>query len=134
MEHRAGDCNGEEIPKKTRSLDLKSLYETEGSKEAPCKNLKRKGGVEDDDGDVKRNSKRKKSRKAVSINRLKTITANGTTPKKKEDSAYGDAICCGMFIKDHYHDHVCGSSPGLEKKKGSNSCIGQLGEEAIPKV
>ncbi|CAI0444607.1 unnamed protein product [Linum tenue] len=94
MEHRAGDCNGEEIPKKTRSLDLKSLYETEGSKEAPGKNLKRKGGVEDDDGDVKRNSKRKKSRKAVSINRLKTVTGNGS---KSLEEVYNGSLTSVSF-------------------------------------
>ncbi|CAL1375158.1 unnamed protein product [Linum trigynum] len=89
MEHRAGDSNGEEIPKKTRSLDLKSLYETESSKEAPGKNLKRKNGLDDDDGSVKRSNKRKKGRKAVSINRLKTVTGNGS---KSLEEVYNDSL------------------------------------------
>ncbi|GLT97667.1 hypothetical protein SLE2022_152220 [Rubroshorea leprosula] len=62
---------GAQIPKKSRSLDLKSLYEAEDSRQPQNNSLKRKdSGVSGDDD--KRN-KRKKRRKAVPVSSFKDI-------------------------------------------------------------
>ncbi|RDX99767.1 Histone-lysine N-methyltransferase TRX1, partial [Mucuna pruriens] len=68
MEDREENSHGTAIPKKSRSLDLKSLYKSKVTKETPKKSLKRKGshpgGVDE------KRSKKKKTRKEVSLSSL----------------------------------------------------------------
>ncbi|KAK7293598.1 hypothetical protein RJT34_16468 [Clitoria ternatea] len=67
MEGGAENSNDTKIPKKSRSLDLKSLYKSKMTGETAKKNLKRRGGSPGV-GDEKR--KRKKARKEVSLSSL----------------------------------------------------------------
>ncbi|TKY58190.1 Histone-lysine N-methyltransferase ATX2 [Spatholobus suberectus] len=67
MEGRAENSNDTKIPKKSRSLDLKSLYKSKLTEENAKKNLKRIGSSSGG-GDEKR--KRKKARKEVSLSSL----------------------------------------------------------------
>ncbi|XP_052209480.1 uncharacterized protein LOC127812927 [Diospyros lotus] len=62
MESRAGKSGGVENPRKTRSLDLDSLYKSSDSRKEG--NSRGKSGGEDDDDDRK---KKRKSRKEVSL-------------------------------------------------------------------
>ncbi|XP_057959274.1 uncharacterized protein LOC131151842 isoform X2 [Malania oleifera] len=68
MEHSVENSDGTEIPKKSRSLDLQSIYKSKVSKEALSKILKQKRHLDgaDDDGDALK-KKKKKSRKEVSL-------------------------------------------------------------------
>lgn len=86
MENRIRNSSGEEIPKKSRSLDLKSLYKSKFTKESPKKSLKRKDSSVAGDGDKKK--KIKKSRKAVSLSSLKNVDSNSR--KSLEDVPNGD--------------------------------------------
>ncbi|RDY14776.1 hypothetical protein CR513_00097, partial [Mucuna pruriens] len=67
MEGRAENSNDTTIPKKSRSLDLKSLYKSKLTEQTTKKNLKRIGSSSRG-GDEKR--KRKKARKEVSLSSL----------------------------------------------------------------
>lgn len=69
MENSLENAHGTGIPKKSRSLDLKSLYESKVSKEVQNKRLKRK--VRAEDGDEQRNGKR--NRKKVSLSNFNSI-------------------------------------------------------------
>ncbi|XP_061346192.1 uncharacterized protein LOC133291873 isoform X2 [Gastrolobium bilobum] len=83
MEDREENSYGTAIPKKSRSLDLKSLYKSKVTLETPKKNLKRKVSGPTD-GDEKRN-KKKKTRKEVSLSNLEN--GDGGT-KKIVDEEY----------------------------------------------
>ncbi|XWS17027.1 hypothetical protein CRYUN_Cryun33cG0032200 [Craigia yunnanensis] len=77
MENRIGNSHGAEIPKKSRSLDLKSLYKSGDLKESSKnQSLKRKESSQEGD-DEKRNSnnnnKRKKSRKSLPLSSFRTV-------------------------------------------------------------
>ncbi|XP_022732136.1 uncharacterized protein LOC111286444 [Durio zibethinus] len=77
MENRIGNSHGVEIPKKSRSLDLKSLYKSGDLKESSkSKSLKRKESSQEDDGEKRNsnhNNKRKKSRKASPLISFRTV-------------------------------------------------------------
>ncbi|KAK8697404.1 hypothetical protein V6N13_113555 [Hibiscus sabdariffa] len=86
MENRIGNSHGAEIPKKSRSLDLKSLYKSGDSKESPKnRSLKRKESSQEGDGEKRsnNNSKRKKSRKSLPLSSFRTVhdsnSSNGLT-------------------------------------------------------
>lgn len=90
MENRIGSSHEAEIPKKSRSLDLKSLYQSEGSKEVQTKNLKRKGGI--DVSAVDKKHERKKSRKAVSVSSFRKVNGNGS---KSLEEVYNGSLSSG---------------------------------------
>lgn len=77
MENRIGNPHGAEIPKKSRSLDLKSLYKSDDSKESSKnKSLKRKESSQEGHGEKRNrnnNIKRKKSRKALPLSSFRTV-------------------------------------------------------------
>ncbi|KAI9106910.1 hypothetical protein K1719_022438 [Acacia pycnantha] len=75
MEDRSENSYGTLIPKKSRTLDLKSLYKSKETKEILNKNLKRKSVTPRVD-DEKRN-KKKKSRKEVSLRSLENADSGG---------------------------------------------------------
>lgn len=71
MEGREGNSHGAAITKKSKSLDLKSLYKSKVTKEAPKKDLKRKNSSLSG-GDEKGN-KRKKTKKEVCVTSLENV-------------------------------------------------------------
>ncbi|KAB2020099.1 hypothetical protein ES319_D07G044400v1 [Gossypium barbadense] len=76
MENRIGNSHGAEIPKKSRSLDLKSLYKSGDSKESSeNRSLKRKESSQEGDGEKRsnNNNKRKKSRKSLPLSSFRTV-------------------------------------------------------------
>ncbi|KAE8668682.1 Enhancer of polycomb-like transcription factor protein, putative isoform 3 [Hibiscus syriacus] len=76
MESRIGNSHGAEIPKRSRSLDLKSLYKSGDSKESSKnRSLKRKERSQEGDGEKRsdNNSKRKKSRKSLPLSSFRTV-------------------------------------------------------------
>uniref|UniRef100_A0A0A0LJD1 Enhancer of polycomb-like protein n=1 Tax=Cucumis sativus TaxID=3659 RepID=A0A0A0LJD1_CUCSA len=81
MENSLENSHGTDIPKKSRSLDLKSLYESKVSKEVQNKRLKRKGRAED--GDVQKNERR--NRKKVSLSNFSSIYSRS---RKSLDEVY----------------------------------------------
>ncbi|XVF34454.1 hypothetical protein REPUB_Repub18cG0060100 [Reevesia pubescens] len=77
MENRIGNSHGAGIHKKSRSLDLKSLYKSGDSKESSKnKSLKRKEISQEGDDEKRNNNnncKRKKSRKALPLSSFRTV-------------------------------------------------------------
>ncbi|CAJ1972144.1 unnamed protein product [Sphenostylis stenocarpa] len=67
MESRAENSNGTTVPKKSKSLDLKSLYKSKLSVKTAKENLKR---IRSSSGDGDEKRKRKKARKEVSLSSL----------------------------------------------------------------
>ncbi|CAL2234581.1 unnamed protein product [Prunus armeniaca] len=111
MENRIENSHGTEIPRKSRSLDLKSLYKSRTTKEVPTKSLKRKGSAED--GDENRD-KKKKSRKEVSLSSLKNVN---TSSKKSLDEVYHNGLNSGLHDPEAVK---CGSSQILDSSSGFN--------------
>lgn len=70
MENRVESSDGAAIPKKSRSLDLKSLYQYRATKEGQNKNLKRRNSSSED-VDARRN--KKKSRREVSLSTFRNV-------------------------------------------------------------
>ena len=68
MEGIAENSNDTTIPKKSRSLDLKSLYKSKLTENTAKKNLKRIGNSSGGGGEKR---KKKKTRKEVSLSSLK---------------------------------------------------------------
>ncbi|KAK8262276.1 hypothetical protein V6Z11_D13G246000 [Gossypium hirsutum] len=97
MENRVVNSHGAEIPKKSRSLDLKSLYESGDSKEFfKNKSLKRKESSQEGD-DEKRsiiNNKRKKSRKALPLSSFRTN--HDISSSKSLTEVYDGGFCSGL--------------------------------------
>ncbi|XP_071723498.1 uncharacterized protein [Rutidosis leptorrhynchoides] len=87
MENSSGNSHGADTPKKSRSLDLKSLYESEISKESHSKKLKRKASAEDGVIGKEKPSKKKRNRKAVSLSSLKNVDSNGSKSVAEVDNA-----------------------------------------------
>ncbi|KAI4337383.1 hypothetical protein L6164_015807 [Bauhinia variegata] len=85
MEDRAEKSHDTAIPKKSRSLDLKTLYKSKITKETDKKNLKRKDSSPRG-GDEKRN-KKKKTRKEVSLSSLEN--ADGSSKKIIHEEGHG---------------------------------------------
>ncbi|KAM5566264.1 hypothetical protein ABKV19_019963 [Rosa sericea] len=109
MENRIEVSHGTEIPRKSRSLDLKSLYKSRSTKEVENQSLKRKGSEEDGgDGD---GDKKKRSRKEVSLSSLKNV--NTSSSKKSIDKVYHRGLDSGS------HDPE-GSSQKLDSSSGLN--------------
>ncbi|XP_054789266.1 uncharacterized protein LOC129294799 [Prosopis cineraria] len=109
MEDRTENSHGIAIPKKSRSLDLKSLYNLKVPKKTPKKNLKRQGSSHED-GDRKTNQK-KKIRKEMSLNSLEN--ADGNTKKVV------DGECCvgpSSDVKDS-----CELQSGLNQRLSSSN-------------
>ncbi|KAF5748232.1 hypothetical protein HS088_TW04G00183 [Tripterygium wilfordii] len=69
MENIIGSSHGAEIPKKSRSLDLKSLYKSKDTKDAENKSAKRKGIVHHG-SDGGKSNKRKKSNGSKSLDEV----------------------------------------------------------------
>ncbi|KAF2304524.1 hypothetical protein GH714_032910 [Hevea brasiliensis] len=116
MENRIGSSNEAEIPKKSRSLDLKSLYQSEGSKEAQTKNLKRKVGI--DVSVVEKKHERKKSRQAVSISGFRKVNGNGS---KSLEEVYNGSLSSGS------HDSK-DSKSGLNQRLNHSSGFSSISE------
>ncbi|KAL5850386.1 hypothetical protein ACOSQ4_008399 [Xanthoceras sorbifolium] len=95
MENRIGNSDGAEIPKKSRSLDLKSLYKSKVSMASQrSKELKRK--ISSGDGDEKSKKKKKKSSKTVSISSLK----NADDSKRVVEEVYNGRLSSSLHDKD----------------------------------
>ncbi|KAF7830216.1 Histone-lysine N-methyltransferase TRX1 [Senna tora] len=128
MEGRTENSNGPPIPKKSRTLDIKSLYKSKETKEIPKKNLKRKGsgprGV-----DEKRNKKRK-SRKEVSLRSLENADGSG---KKIVDDEFQGGPSSG---RQDLHELKLGVRQRLSGSSGLNRVSLSLDDAAavhIPK-
>ncbi|KAK4274380.1 hypothetical protein QN277_017608 [Acacia crassicarpa] len=123
MEGRTENLHGIAIPKKSRSLDLKSLYHLKVPKETHKKNLKRKGNSHED-GDQKTNQK-KKIRKEMSLSSLEN--ADGNTKKAVEEEC-----CIGPSSdgKDSCELHS-GLSQRLSGGNGINRVSLSLGDNAV---
>ncbi|KAJ1414079.1 Enhancer of polycomb-like, N-terminal [Sesbania bispinosa] len=125
MEGREENSNVTAIPKKSRSLDLKSLYKSKLTEETPKKNLKRTGsspvGV-----DEKRN-KRKKARKEVSLSSLEN--ADGSS-KKVPDEECRKGASSG---REDLRELKLGVSQGLSGSSGLNRVSLGGGDVCIPK-
>ncbi|EEF45945.1 uncharacterized protein LOC8272156 isoform X1 [Ricinus communis] len=119
MENRIGNSHEAEIPKKSRSLDLRSLYQSsEGSKEAQIKNLKRKGGSDVDNSGFE---KRKKSRKAVSISSFRKVNGNGS---KSLEEVYNGSLSSGS----HDTKEIKSGSLNQQRVNNSNSGVSKISQ------
>ncbi|KAM4074773.1 hypothetical protein ACB094_10G119400 [Castanea mollissima] len=106
MENSVENSHGAEIPKKSRSLDLKSLYKSRVIEEGDIKNLKKRKKSGGEDGDERRDNndrkkkKKKKSRKEVSLSSLKNV--NDSSSKKSVDGeVYSGQLSSGSHdLKD----------------------------------
>ncbi|XP_014501118.1 uncharacterized protein LOC106761981 [Vigna radiata var. radiata] len=105
MEDREESTHGTAIPKKSRSLDLKSLYKPKLRKESPEKGLKRKGSHPG--GVYENTNKKKKTRKEVSLSSLENADAG----KKK--------VVDEEFQKGHASGRQELCEQKLEPKQGS---------------
>lgn len=108
MENRVGNSDGTAIPKKARSLDLKSLYNSGTSMESQHKDVKRK--ISKEDGDDEKSNKRKKSSKTVSISRLKNVDNS----KRSVDGVYNGVVSSGSVdLKDLKCHNSCSGFNGI---------------------
>lgn len=101
MENRLGNTNGVGISKKSRSLDLKTLYKSSISKDSVNKSFKRKNRSEND---ADRLTQDKKSRKVVSLSSFKKADC--------EDEKILDKACNGTTVLHNLED----SKVGLDEK------------------
>lgn len=116
MENRIESSHGTEIPRKSRSLDLKSLYKSRVIKEARNKNLKRKHSGHDG-GEENRDKKKKKIIKEVSLSSLKNVNSSS---KKGLDKVYHSVLSSTT------HDSKDSKSE-LNQKSNSRIGISSLG-------
>ncbi|XP_019086638.1 PREDICTED: uncharacterized protein LOC104716912 isoform X2 [Camelina sativa] len=160
MENRLGNSNGVGISKKSRSLDLKTLYKSSISKDSVNKSFKRKNRSGDDADRLKQD---KKSRKVVSLSSFKKVdtgndnildkACNGTTVLHSlEDSKMGldeklcdssglQGISVGLagstiYVPRRRRDFVGRSrfENGLvHKSAGESDCQEELVDNNIPK-
>ncbi|XP_059462134.1 uncharacterized protein LOC132191136 isoform X2 [Corylus avellana] len=124
MENRVENSDdGAAIPKKSRSLDLNSLYQYRLTKEGQNKNLKRKNSSSED-GDERRN-KKKKSRKEVSLSTFKDVNDRSV---KSVDDVYSSRLSSSS------HD-TKESKSGLSQKLNSYTASLSINDNAfrIPK-
>lgn len=110
MENRIESSDGAEVPRKSRSLDLKSLYKYRVTKDVQNKKLKRKASA--DDGDENSEKKKKKSVKEVSLSSLKNTSSSS---KKNVDKDCHKGLSSGL------HDS---KDLKLEAKQKLNGSIG----------
>ncbi|THG01169.1 uncharacterized protein LOC114310990 [Camellia sinensis] len=108
MENSAGKSGGAEISRKTRSLDIQSLYKSTVSKKE--RNNKRKIGVETD-GEVR---KKKKSRKEVLLSSFEQAGKKRSTL----DKVYGDGVSSDLPDSERSQS---GLSQKLDSSSGFNS-------------
>uniref|UniRef100_A0A1J3IWQ6 Enhancer of polycomb-like protein n=1 Tax=Noccaea caerulescens TaxID=107243 RepID=A0A1J3IWQ6_NOCCA len=101
MENRLGNSNGVGISKKSRSLDLKTLYKSSISKDSVNKSFKRKYRSGNDGDRLKQD---KKSRKVVSLSSFKKVGS--------ENDDILDKACNGTAILHNLED----SKAGLDEK------------------
>ncbi|KAL1210317.1 putative sister chromatid cohesion protein PDS5 [Cardamine amara subsp. amara] len=101
MENRLGNSNGVGISKKSRSLDLKTLYKSSISKDSVNKSLKRKNRSGNDADRLKQD---KRSRKVVSLSSFKKVDS--------ESEKILDKACNGTTILHNLED----SKVGLDEK------------------
>ncbi|KAF8088175.1 hypothetical protein N665_0550s0026 [Sinapis alba] len=94
MENSLGSSNGVGVSKKSRSLDLKTLYKSSITKDSVNKSLKRKNSPD-------RLKQDKKIRKVVSLSSFKQVDS--------EDNKLLDNACNGTTVLDN-------SSVGLDEK------------------
>lgn len=134
MENRIGNSHGAEIPRKSRSLDLKSLYKSGDSKESSKnKSLKRKDSSQEGD-DEKRssnNNKRKKSRKALPLSSFRTV--DGSNSSKSLTEVYNGGFSSGLHDSESLKN--LGLSQKLKNGCGANGISLSLGdsETRIPR-
>ncbi|CAA7025455.1 unnamed protein product [Microthlaspi erraticum] len=93
MENRLGHSNGVGISKKSRSLDLKTLYKSSISKDSVNKSFKRKNRSGNDSDQLKQD---KKSRKVVSLSSFKKADS--------ENDDILDKACNGNAILHNLED------------------------------
>ncbi|KAK8604803.1 hypothetical protein V6N13_082275 [Hibiscus sabdariffa] len=116
MENRVGNSHGAEIPKKSRSLDLKSLYKSGDSKESSKnRSLKRKGSSQEGDGEKRSNdnSKRKKSRKSLPLSSFRTV--HDSNSSKSLTEVYNGGLSSRL------HDPESLKKLGLSQKSKNGS-------------
>ncbi|KAJ6406315.1 hypothetical protein OIU84_009941 [Salix udensis] len=115
MENRVGKSHGVGIPEKSRSLDLKSLYETKNSKwDQNSNNSKRKGGGI---GDDEKGHKNKKGRKEVSINSFKNVSSYSKSLKEVYNGSLSSGLKdsrTGLIQRLADSNRFCGASLPLE--------------------
>ncbi|CAJ2674922.1 unnamed protein product [Trifolium pratense] len=127
MEGREDNSNGAEVPKKSRSLDLKSLYNSKLIEEAPKKSSKRKGSGSTGGGEERRN-KRKKARKEVSLSSLENADGSG---KKVVDEVSEKGPSSGG---DDLGELELGVNEGINSSSGLNGVlVGVASDVCIPK-
>ncbi|KAL5559225.1 hypothetical protein UlMin_035436 [Ulmus minor] len=108
METRIDTSHGTEIPRKSRSLDLKSLYKSRITEEDKKKGLKRKANEDGGDGNRDKKKKKKKSIKEVSLSSLKNVNSDS---RKSLDVVVYDS------------DLVSGSHDSKDLKLSSNQTL-----------
>ncbi|CAH2077183.1 unnamed protein product [Thlaspi arvense] len=106
MENRLGNSNGVGISKKSRSLDLKTLYKSSISKDSVNKSFKRKNRPGNDGDRLKQD---KKSRKVVSLSTFKKVDS--------ENEKILDKACNGTTVLHNLED----SKVGLDEKRCDSS-------------
>lgn len=130
MEHSVENSGGSEISKKSRSLDLQSIYRSKVSQEGDNKILKRKHSSEND-GEVESGQGKKKSnsRKAVSLSSLKSLLKNS---HKSLDEVYADGLGSGSSsgLPDSKKKEL-GLSQKLDDNSGLNSISRNLDNNVI---
>nr|XP_012570687.1 uncharacterized protein LOC101499788 isoform X2 [Cicer arietinum] len=124
---REDNSNGDANSKKSRSLDLKSLYKSKLTEEVSKKNSKRKGSGSPGGGEEKKN-KRKKARKEVSLSSLENGEGSG---KKVTDEECKQGPSSGG---DDLVELKLGVSKGVTSSSGpSRVLLGAGGDVCIPK-
>ncbi|XP_039066380.1 uncharacterized protein LOC120212009 [Hibiscus syriacus] len=119
MENRIGNSHGAEIPKKSRSLDLKSLYKSGDSKESSKnRSLKRKERSQEGDGEKRsnNNSKRKKSRKSLPLSSFRTVVHDSNSSKSLTEVYNGG-------LSSRLHDPGSLNKLGFSQKSKNGSSV-----------
>ncbi|KAL6216913.1 hypothetical protein ACLB2K_010131 [Fragaria x ananassa] len=119
MENRVEISHGTEIPRRSRSLDVKSLYRSRSTKEAENQSLKRNGSEGDGDGE-----KKKKSRKEVSLSSLKNVNSSSSSSWKNIDKEYDRGLESGS------HDPEASNS-GSSQKLDSGSRLNSVSQLSL---
>ncbi|XP_050364319.1 uncharacterized protein LOC126782989 [Argentina anserina] len=117
MENRIEVSLGTEIPRKSRSLDVKSLYRSRSGKEVEKQSLKRKGSEENGDENGEKRKKNKKSRKEAAVSCVKNVNSSNSSRKRSTDKA------CRRGLSSGLHDPEAlktGSNEKLDSSGGLN--------------
>lgn len=130
MEHSVENAGGSEISKKSRSLDLQSIYRSRISQEADNKIFKRKKSSENDgEVDSGQGKKKSNSRKSVSLSSLKSLLKNS---HKSLDEVYAGELGSGSSsgLPDSKKNEL-GTSQKLDSGSGLNSISRNLDNNVI---